>query len=117
MYFYFGNKMFMRVLLSILFLLAVVGQSKAERNFHISKRITKSWISVASIQNPISFESGINDFQDFNDFNGPDLFIKIAQPEIQPLKYTASLVSIILPGTFTISFQYSLIDLPPPLFS
>lgn len=107
----------MRVLLSILFVLAFVIESKSANTFGDSHKINSVWISGKVYYDTVSLESGICDAQDLNDFNGPDLCDENTKPLIQPATYKVKSVSKILPVIFTISLQYSLIDLPPPLFS
>ena len=107
----------MKVLLSILFLLALVGESKAKRNFDNIKKINSVWISIEGLQNSASIDSGVSDEQDLNDFSGPDLFADLINPEIHTTKYSANAVVITLPGNFTHLLQYPLIDLPPPSIS
>ncbi len=106
----------MKVFLSILFFLVFVCQGNATGNFSNNDERNSVWISGVGI-NAINFESGICDAQDFNDFGGPDLFFENIEPDIQLSVYMAKSVVVILPVTFTISLQYSLIDLPPPTFS
>lgn len=107
----------MKVLLSILFLLAFFAESKASKNFDNKTKINSVWLSGKVFHNTVNLQSGICDAQDINDFSGPDLFYENIKPVFQSATYKANTVSEFLPAIFTISLQYSLIDLPPPSLS
>lgn len=107
----------MKVLLSIFFLLAFVGESKSSENFDGKTKINSGWIAGKVFCDTVGLESGVCDAQDFNDFNGPDLFGENSEPAIHSALYKVKPDSVALPVFFRISLQYALIDLPPPSLS
>ena len=106
----------MKVLLSILFFLALAGYSSAE-NFDNTKKTEKVWSFGENFHSSVILESDICDEQDSNDFNGPDLFFRETKSNVRTFRCEIKKVSVFLPSKFTTALQYSLIDLPPPLFS
>ncbi len=106
----------MKVLLSILFFLALAGYSRAE-NFDNTKKVEKVWIFGENVHSSGILESGVFDEQDSNDFTGPDLFSEGTGTNVQTFKREVSKIYVFLPCIFITALQYSLIDLPPPSFS
>ena len=106
----------MKVLLSILFLLALADFGRAE-NFDNIKKVEKVRIFSENIHISGILKTGVCDEQDSNDYTGPDLFFEGTGTNVQTFKLEVKKVYVFLPFTFITALQYSLIDLPPPSFS
>ncbi|QGY44501.1 hypothetical protein GM418_12775 [Maribellus comscasis] len=107
----------MKILLSILVLLVFAFQSEAGENIDKKRNVDGISIFDPGIQNFVYLKTGFCDEQDLNDSNGPDLFFENTAPDIHSPIYKVKNVPVFLSLFFTDSFQYFLIDLPPPSFS
>ncbi|MCG6191321.1 hypothetical protein [Maribellus maritimus] len=107
----------MKILLSILVLLVFAFQSEAGEDIDKKRKIDGISIFDSGIQNSVYLKTALCDEQDLNDFNGPYLFFENAAPDIHSPIYKVKNVPVFLSLFFTDSFQYLLIDLPPPSFS
>jgi len=107
----------MKILLSIVFLLTILGQSWAQESFDDNTTSFLTLIPGEVLQNSVDNDSCFWDKQDWNEWNGSDLFFD--NSEIFMHLMTGKFRFFVLKqyGSFKNLLRYSLIDLPPPAIS